>query len=93
MKEEYSLVVVFKPGLTEKELPVDKVVTWVEEVGGKVVAKNHLGLKSLAYRIKTFNKGDFWELEIESARPLKIKDLSLYMNRETNVIRYLVLRK
>lgn len=93
MKEKYSLIVVFNPSVAEKDLPLEKLVTWLEDAGSQITAKNHLGLKDLAYKIKGFNKGNFWELALESETPLKLKDLNLSMNREVNIIRYLVLRK
>ena len=93
MKEEYSIVVVFKPNLDSQDEAVERVVTWLKEIGAKVVAQNHLGIKDLVYQIKGNSKGDFWEMSLESTKPLKLRDFNLYLNREVSVIRYLVLKK
>lgn len=92
MKEEYTLVVVFNPTVAEKDLPMDKLVGWIADIGGQVKAKNHLGIKDFAYEIGGFLKGNFWELIIESEKPLKLNALNVSINRETNIIRYIILK-
>ena len=52
-----------------------------------------MGLKDLAYEIQGHNKGDFWVLDLESEETLKIKEFNLLLDRETNIIRYLILKK
>lgn len=93
IKEEYSLVVVFSPKTDKKEELVERVVSWIEETGAKLVKKEEMGSKNLAYLIKGFDKGDFWIFEVESDKPVKLTDLNLRFNRENNIIRYLVLKK
>ena len=51
-----------------------------------------MGLKELAYQIKDNDKGDFWVLDVESKETLKVKDFNLLLDRETNIIRYLILK-
>ncbi|MFA6250983.1 MAG: 30S ribosomal protein S6 [Candidatus Shapirobacteria bacterium] len=90
----YQVVVIFNPKLEEKEREalVAKVSGWLEEDGSKVAKKEQMGLKELVYEIKDNKKGDFWIFEIESPKPKKIKELNLSLNREANIIRYLVIK-
>jgi ribosomal protein S6 len=94
-KEQYELVLVVDARTDEKDKEeiLAKVTGWIEGILGKVVKKDHLGGKSLAYKIKGQDKGDFWTLEIESQKPLKLKEVSLFLNRETKIIRYLILKR
>jgi ribosomal protein S6 len=52
-----------------------------------------LGLKDLAYEIEKNNKGDFWTIDLSSESPIKLKEFNLLLNRESNIIRYLILKK
>lgn len=89
----YQLTVVINPKTEDKEKTIEKVVGWVEDVGGKVTKKDHFGLKDLVYEIKKLRKGDFWILTVESEKAIQLKELSLFLNREISIIRYLVLKK
>ena len=52
-----------------------------------------MGLKELVYEIGKNSKGDFWTMDLTSESPIKQKDLNLLLNREPNIIRYLILKK
>jgi len=91
-KYQYQLVVVLNPKTEEKEKVLKKATDWLEK--NKVeVSSDHMGLKDLAYEINKNNKGDFWVMDLTSESPLKIKDFNLLLNRESNIIRYLILKK
>jgi len=94
-KYKYQIVSVLSPKTEEKEKGVvlAKISGWVDDVKGKVVSKNRLGMIDLVYKIKDFEKGDFWVFEVESEKPMHLKDFNLFLNREPNVIRYLILKK
>jgi len=91
----YELVMEFSPKTEEKTKQpiIDKVEKWFESQDSKVVSKDHLGVKQLVYKIKDFDKADFWMLNIEGEKPIKLVELNLFLNREINVIRYLVIKK
>jgi len=91
-KHQYQLVVVLNPKTENKEKVLKKITDWLESNKTEVVS-DHMGLKELAYEIEKNNKGDFWALNVESDNPLKLKELNLLMNRESNIIRYLILKK
>ena len=57
-----------------------------------MTAKDQIGVKPLVYQIKNFDKADFWQLEVEADKPIKLAELNVFLNRELQVIRYLVLK-
>jgi len=94
-KYKYQIVSVLSPKTEEKEKEavLAKISGWIDDVKGKVVSKNRLGMIDLVYKIKDFEKGDFWIFEAESEKPMQLKDFNLFLNREPNIIRYLILKK
>lgn len=96
MKEKtykYQLVVVFDPKTENKEKVLEKVFAWLEGQGAEVEKKDHFGLKELVYEIKGNNKGDFWVMDVKSTKTLKLNEFNVLLNRENNIIRYLILKK
>lgn len=93
-KIKYEVVVVFAPKTEEKtaEVSFAKVESWLESKNTKIANKEHLGQKELDYQIKNFDKGDFWNLHLESEAPINVNDLNVLLNREVPIIRYLVLK-
>lgn len=91
-KYQYQLIVVLNPKTEEKEKVLKKAIDWLEN--NKIeVSQDHMGLKDLAYEISKESKGDFWVMDLTSESPLKMKELNLLLNRESNIIRYLILKK
>ncbi len=89
---QYQLVVVLNPKTEEKDKVLAKVTDWLEK--NKVEStSDHTGLKELAYEINKNSKGDFWIFNLTSESPLKLKEFDLLLNRESNIIRYLILKK
>ena len=91
-KYQYQLVVVLNPKTEEKDKVLVKVTDWLEK--NKVEStSDHTGLKELAYEINKSAKGDFWVYNLTSETPMKLKEFNLLLNRESNIIRYLILKK
>jgi ribosomal protein S6 len=91
-KYQYQLVVVLAPKTEEKEKVLDKINNWLEK--NKIEStSNHTGLKELVYEINKNTKGDFWVYDLISESPIKLKEFNLLLNREVNIIRYLILKK
>ncbi len=90
-KNQYQIILVLNPKIEDKENILKKITTWFET---KKIEFNqtHLGLKELAYEVEKNNKGDFWSLEVSSESPIKLKEFNLLLNREANIIRYLILK-
>ena len=99
IKMKKSTTKTFKHGIAKPMLPdvidkqVKKINDTVTEFGGKVNLTDKIGRKKLAYEIQKLDKGDFWVLDLESEETLKIKEFNLLLDRETNIIRYLILKK
>jgi len=92
-KYQYQIILVLSPKTEDKEKVLSKAYSWLESKKVEILNKDHMGLKDLAYEIKGHNKGDFWVLDVESEETLKIKDFNLLLDREINIIRYLILKK
>lgn len=94
-KNNYQVIVEFSPKADEKtKQPVlEKINKWFETNSAEVVKTEHLGNKELAYKIQNFEKADFWELSVESTKPVKLTEANIFLNRDPQVIRYLVLKK
>lgn len=92
-KYKYELVVVFDPKTEEKDKNFKKVSTWLNGQGFSIDEKNHIGLKDFIYEIEKFDKGDFWGLVLSGEKGLKLNELNVLLNREKNIIRYLILKK
>ena len=69
-----------------------KVESWLTTNKAKIAKKEHTGNKELVYEIAKGRKGDFWVLDVVAELPLKLNELNLFLNREVNVIRYLILK-
>ncbi|MDD4937754.1 MAG: 30S ribosomal protein S6 [Candidatus Shapirobacteria bacterium] len=95
MKEKtykYQLVIVLDPKVEEKEKVLKKVSTWLETKEVKIDKKDHLGIKELVYEIEKNTKGDFWVMDLIGVNPLKLSEFNVLLNRETSIIRYLILK-
>ena len=69
-----------------------KIESWLKDNKAKIAKKEHTGNKELVYEIAKGRKGDFWVLDVVAELPLKLNELNLFLNREVNVIRYLILK-
>ena len=92
-KYKYQLVVVLNPKVEEKEKVFSKISAWLEGHKVELEKKDHFGLKDLIYEIEDNKKGDFWIMDLISEGALKLNELNVLLNRENNIIRYLILKK
>ena len=94
-KNAYQLVIVFQPktDAKDKEGVFDRIKAFATTLGAQVDKVEDLGTKELAYVIKKFTRGDFSEMSISTEVSFKYDEITLYLNREPSVIRYLVLKK
>ncbi len=91
-KHQYQLILVLNPKTEDKETVLKKITTWLETKDVELT-QTHMGLKELAYEILKNSKGDFWLIDLTSKLPIKLKEFNLMLNRESNIIRYLILKK
>jgi ribosomal protein S6 len=90
-KQKYEIVLVFPAKVGEKSVEV--VAEKLKSFGWKEGKVTHVGLKTLAYPISNQIKGDFWIFEGQGKAGVNFTEINLYLNRNTDIIRYLVLRK
>jgi ribosomal protein S6 len=93
-KHNYQMILVLnsKTEDKDKEKVLAKVELWLEGMKAKIAKKDHVGNKELVYEIVKSRKGDFWILDVVGEMPVKLNELNLFLNREVNVIRYLILK-
>jgi ribosomal protein S6 len=94
-KINYQMVLVLKPKLEEKDKDsvFKKIESKLSALKADVISRDHMGQKEMIYKIDGFDRGDYWVWELEALQPLIIKDFNIFLNRETNIIRYLILKK
>ncbi len=90
---DYELMVIFTPVLSDDDFKSaqKKVVDFIKENEGKLVHTNPWGLRSLAYPIQKKTTGLYWVLEYQAPSDLNDK-LKIQLNRDENVMRYLITR-
>ena len=88
---DYELMVIFTPVLSDDEFKSEqkKYAKLVADSGGKVVAENPWGLKSLAYPVQKKTTGLYWVLEF-TAQPEFNEKLKIQMLRDEYVMRHLL---
>ncbi|MFA5749690.1 MAG: 30S ribosomal protein S6 [Candidatus Shapirobacteria bacterium] len=91
-KYQYQLIIILDTKTEDKDKVLAKVTDWLDK-NKTEVSQDHMGLKELAYEINKSNKGDFWVMNLACELPLKLKEFNLLLNRESNIIRYLILKK
>jgi len=89
----YELMVIFTPVLSEDDFKASqkKYTAFLKENGGKVVNKNPLGLRSLAYPINKKTTGLYWVLEYDAPSDFNEK-LIIQLLRDEHVLRHLSTR-
>jgi small subunit ribosomal protein S6 len=86
----YELMVIFTPVLSNDEYKAaqKKFASFITENGGKMVAENAWGLKSLAYPIRKKTTGLYWVLEYGASSDFNEK-LKIQLLRDESVLRHL----
>lgn len=69
----------------------DSYASLIEESGGKVLKREHWGLKTLAYRIKKNRKGHYVMMDVEAESPALL-ELERQMRLSEDIIRFLTIK-
>ncbi len=91
-KYKYEVIVVLNPKAESKEKTIKQIEDKISGLDFDVENREDMGSKTLSYKIKGQEKGDFWVFNIGGTKPIKSKEFKLFLNRETNIIRYLILK-
>ncbi|HWS49152.1 MAG TPA: 30S ribosomal protein S6 [Candidatus Methanoperedens sp.] len=91
---KYEVIVVLNPKAEskDKEKTIKLIEDYLTEMNFSVDNRDNLGNKELAYKVKGSSKGDFWVFTIGGDKPIKSKEFNLFLNRDLQVIRYLILK-
>ncbi|HBP50861.1 MAG: 30S ribosomal protein S6 [Candidatus Shapirobacteria bacterium GW2011_GWE1_38_10] len=97
MKEsnyKYEVIVALNPKTEskDKEKTIKLIEDKVTSMAFSINNRENLGNKELAYKIKGLEKGDFWVFTIGGDKPIKSAEFKLFLNRDLQVIRYLILK-
>ena len=87
----YELMVIFTPVLSNDEFKAaqKKFTSFISDNGGKIVAENAWGLKSLAYPIQKKTTGLYWVLEYIAPSDFNEK-LKIQLLRDEQVLRFMI---
>ena len=93
MDNLYEIMLINKPSLSDSEESklFDRIAKHIGDKG-KIIKKESLGKKQLAYRIKKEQEGNYHllKLNIQSA---EIAAISQKLTLEDNILRFLILKK
>lgn len=85
------MMVIFTPVLSNDDFKAQqkKYTSFITENGGKIVAENAWGLKSLAYPIQKKTTGLYWVLEFIAPSDFNEK-LKIQLLRDESVLRHMI---
>ena len=85
------MMVIFTPVLSNDDFKAQqkKYTSFITENGGKIVAENAWGLKSLAYPIQKTTTGLYWVLEFIAPSDFNEK-LKIQLLRDESVLRHMI---
>ncbi len=91
---KYEVIVVLNPKAEskDKEKTVKLIEDHLTEMEFSVDNRENLGNKTLAYKVKGSDKGDFWVFTVGGSKPMKSAEFKLFLNRDIQVVRYLILK-
>jgi small subunit ribosomal protein S6 len=86
----YELMVIFTPVLSDEDFKAEqkKYAKFLADNGGKLIAENAWGLKSLAYPIQKKTTGLYWVLEYAAPSDFNER-LKVQLLRDETVLRHL----
>ena len=89
--KNYEMMVIFTPVLSNDDFKAQqkKYTSFITENGGKIVAENAWGLKSLAYPIQKKTTGLYWVLEFIAPSDFNEK-LKIQLLRDESVLRHMI---
>jgi small subunit ribosomal protein S6 len=90
---KYEIVFILKVDQPESEMAtrVERVDQIVGAHGGEVTARNHWGVRRLAYEIQHETKGDYMHIKFQSEGPA-VAELDRAFRLDDLVLRHLVVR-
>ena len=90
-EKNYELVIVIPAGKEGKKVK-DAVKAALSKDGAKRIKTESWGVKEFAYPIEKASKGSYWIYSF-AASSFSTDKLNIFLNREKQIYRYLLLRK
>jgi small subunit ribosomal protein S6 len=89
----YELTIALKPDLAAEKSKkiIEEVGEAVEKSGGKLAKTESLGVKTLAYPIKSFSQANFGRFYLQ-IDPDKVRELRRQLEREEALLRVFVVK-
>ena len=89
----YELLAIFNPEITSDRMDdkTQEISTLIESEGGKISAKDNLGVKSLSYPIKNQNEGNYVLFNLNTS-PSSIFALNKTLNMEEEILRFSIIK-
>lgn len=90
---QYEMTIAMPPDLPAEKSKkmMEEVATAVEKSGGKLAKTESLGVKTLAYPIKSFSQASFGRFTLEFD-PEKVRELRHQLEREETLLRVFVVK-
>jgi len=89
----YEVTFIVDPVLSTEEIKAtaNTYVEHLENTGCKIVAKDEMGLRQLAYPIKRRNSGIYYCIEFQSENGKFVDRLELALRRDERIMRFLTI--
>lgn len=89
----YELLYIVPSPFTEKDLPkiLNQTKELIEKFGGKVINRENLGNKKLAYPIKHIRRG-FYILVYFEMEPQNLKEFNQKLRLSSEILRFLIVK-
>ena len=95
MIKKYEFVFLTRPdlkGKKQKEI-FSALEQEIKKAGGKINKREKWGEKNLVYPINKETRASFWVWQLSFEKVVKFSSFYTFINREDEVIRYLLLRE
>jgi ribosomal protein S6 len=89
--KNYELVTILSPKAADGA--AEEVKKQLTNFGWEITGEENIGTKKLAYEIKKLEKGNYWVWNLATKKTIDHKALNLTLNRNNNIIRYLLIKK
>ncbi len=90
---KYETIFLMKDNLTEeqKNTVTEKIKSYID-TNGKITKIDDLGIKKLAYEVKTYKQAHYYLIEFE-AESSKIQELERIYRITDEILKFIVIRK
>jgi small subunit ribosomal protein S6 len=94
MMRDYELVIIITPEFDEAATAdvVDKVKSWISEVGGTIDSVEEWGRQKLAYLIRKNKEGQYYLFNLK-LEPASVATLERNFRLQESILRFLIINR